>query len=60
MRFVVPILQDRSLFMVENYLHGAATNLLELPGRFINETVAWENCTEELCCRGKGFEKTFR
>jgi len=34
---VVPILEDSSLVMVENYRHGAGTNLLELPGGFINE-----------------------
>jgi len=34
---VVPILDDSSLLMVENYRHGAGTNLLELPGGFINE-----------------------
>jgi ADP-ribose pyrophosphatase len=34
---VVPILADSSLLMVENYRHGAGTNLLELPGGFINE-----------------------
>jgi len=34
---VVPILEDSSLVMVENYRHGADTNLLELPGGFINE-----------------------
>ena len=34
---VVPILEDRSLLMVENYRHGAGTNLLELPGGLIDE-----------------------
>jgi ADP-ribose pyrophosphatase len=34
---VLPILQDRTLLMVENYRHDAGTNLLELPGRFINK-----------------------
>lgn len=34
---VVPILEDTSLLMVENYRHGAGKNLLELPGGFINE-----------------------
>jgi ADP-ribose pyrophosphatase len=34
---VVPILEDSSLLMVENYRHGAGTNLLELPGGLINE-----------------------
>jgi ADP-ribose pyrophosphatase len=34
---VVPILQDSSLLLVENYRHGAGTNLLELPGGFIDE-----------------------
>jgi ADP-ribose pyrophosphatase len=34
---VLPILQDSSLLMVENYRHGAGINLLELPGGFINE-----------------------
>lgn len=34
---VVPILEDGSLLMVENYRHGAGTNLLELPGGFINK-----------------------
>ena len=34
---VVPILQDNSLLMVENYRHGVGTNLLELPGGFITE-----------------------
>ena len=29
---VVPIFTDGSLLMVENYRHGARTNLLELPG----------------------------
>jgi ADP-ribose pyrophosphatase len=33
---VVPILEDSSLVMVEIYRHGAGTNLLELPGGFIN------------------------
>jgi ADP-ribose pyrophosphatase len=60
---VVPILQDNSLLMVKNYRHGAGRNLLELPWGFINENelhIAWENYTEELCCCGKRFEKTFR
>jgi len=34
---VVPILDNGSLLMVENYRHGVGTNLLELPGGFINE-----------------------
>ena len=34
------ILEDRSLLMVENYRHGVGTNLLELPGGFINENEA--------------------
>lgn len=33
---VVPIFADGSLLMVENYRHGARTNLLELPGGLIN------------------------
>ena len=37
---VVPILEDSSLIMVENYRHGADRNLLELPGGFINENEA--------------------
>jgi 8-oxo-dGTP pyrophosphatase MutT (NUDIX family) len=37
---VVPILEDCSLIMVENYRHGADKNLLELPGGFINENEA--------------------
>ena len=37
---VVPILEDRSLLMVENYRHGVGTSLLELPGGFINENEA--------------------
>jgi ADP-ribose pyrophosphatase len=34
---VVPIFKDSSLLMVENYRHGTRTNLLELPGGFINQ-----------------------
>jgi ADP-ribose pyrophosphatase len=34
---VVPIYKDDSLLMVENYRHGVGTDLLELPGGFINE-----------------------
>jgi len=37
---VVPILEDSSLLMVENYRHGVGTSLLELPGGFINENEA--------------------
>ncbi len=37
---VVPILEDSSLLMVENYRHGVSTSLLELPGGFINENEA--------------------
>jgi 8-oxo-dGTP pyrophosphatase MutT (NUDIX family) len=34
---VVPIYPDGSLLMVENYRHGVGTDLLELPGGFINK-----------------------
>jgi 8-oxo-dGTP pyrophosphatase MutT (NUDIX family) len=34
---VVPILEDSSLLMVENYRNRAGKNLLELPGGFIDE-----------------------
>jgi ADP-ribose pyrophosphatase len=34
---VLTILQNSSLLMVENYRHGAGTNLLELPGGFIHK-----------------------
>ena len=37
---VVPILEDSSLLMVENYRHGVGTSILELPGGFINENEA--------------------
>ena len=33
---IVPIFKDGSLLMVENYRHGARTNLLELPGGLID------------------------
>jgi hypothetical protein len=33
---IVPIFKDGSILMVENYRHGARTNLLELPGGLIN------------------------
>ena len=33
---VVPIFEDGSLLMVENYRHAVSTNLLELPGGLIN------------------------
>ena len=33
---IIPIFKDGSLLMVENYRHGARTNLLELPGGLIN------------------------
>ena len=36
----VPILEDSSLLMVENYRLGVGTSLLELPGGFINENEA--------------------
>lgn len=32
---IVPIFEDRSLLMVENYRHGIAANILELPGGLI-------------------------
>jgi ADP-ribose pyrophosphatase len=34
---VVPVYENRSLLMVENYRHGVGTSLLELPGGFINK-----------------------
>jgi ADP-ribose pyrophosphatase len=34
---IVPVYENRSLLMVENYRHGAGTSLLELPGGFINK-----------------------
>ena len=34
---VIPLFKDGSLLMVENYRHGVGTNLLELPGGFIDE-----------------------
>jgi ADP-ribose pyrophosphatase len=34
---IVPIFQDGSLLMVENYRHAVSTNLLELPGGLIRE-----------------------
>ena len=34
---VIPLFKDGSLLMVENYRHGVGTNLLELPGGFINK-----------------------
>jgi len=34
---IVPIFEDRSMLMIQNYRHGAGTILLELPGGFINE-----------------------
>ncbi|SRR2546427_6535910 len=37
---VVPILEDSSLLMVENYRHGVGSSLLESPGGFINENEA--------------------
>jgi ADP-ribose pyrophosphatase len=46
---VVPIYKDGSLLMVENYRHGVGTDLLELPGGFINENeVALEAASREL------------
>ena len=33
---IVPIFNDGSLLMVENYRHGVGQQLLELPGGFIN------------------------
>jgi 8-oxo-dGTP pyrophosphatase MutT (NUDIX family) len=33
--FVIPLF--KSLLMVENYRHGVGTDLVELPGGFINE-----------------------
>jgi ADP-ribose pyrophosphatase len=32
---IIPIYEDGSLLMVENYRHGVSTNLLELPGGLI-------------------------
>lgn len=37
---IVPIFDDMSLLMIENHRHGADTNLLELPGGFINKNEA--------------------
>jgi ADP-ribose pyrophosphatase len=34
---MVPIFEDRSMLIIQNYRHGAGTILLELPGGFINE-----------------------
>ena len=34
---IVPVFENGKLLMVENYRHGAGTDLLELPGGFINE-----------------------
>ena len=34
---IVPIFEDRSMLMIQNYRHGAGTILLELPGGFIKE-----------------------
>jgi ADP-ribose diphosphatase len=34
---VVPIYEDGSLLMVENYRHAVSTNLLELPGGLVRE-----------------------
>lgn len=36
---VVPIFEDGSLLMVENYRHAVSTNLLELPGGLIREDI---------------------
>ncbi|MEP6576663.1 MAG: NUDIX hydrolase [Nitrososphaerota archaeon] len=33
---IVPIFNDGSLLMVENYRHGVGQQILELPGGFIN------------------------
>jgi ADP-ribose diphosphatase len=34
---VIPLFKDGSLLMVDNYRHGVGTDLLELPGGFIDE-----------------------
>jgi ADP-ribose pyrophosphatase len=34
---ILPIFEDGSLLMVENYRHGVSTNLLDLPGGVIRE-----------------------
>ena len=34
---VIPLFKDGSLLMVKNYRHGVGTDLLELPGGFIDE-----------------------
>ncbi|MGA9153198.1 MAG: NUDIX domain-containing protein [Candidatus Nitrosopolaris sp.] len=84
---VIPLFKDGSLLMVENYRHGVGTDLLELPGGFINEVplgaarrelieetgytcdrgssklvlhMAWEDRTEEFCCRSYWFKETFQ
>ena len=45
----VPIFEDRSILMIQNYRHGAGTILLELPGGFINENeVASDAARREL------------
>lgn len=33
---IIPLFKDGSILMVENYRHGARTNLLELPGGLID------------------------
>jgi ADP-ribose pyrophosphatase len=44
---IVPIFQDGSLLMVENYRHAVSTNLLELPGGLIRENGEGEELEQE-------------
>src|SRR5262245_26983910 len=50
---IVPIFEDGSLLMVENYRHGPRTNLLELPGVFIDE-----NEEPSIAAKRELFEET--
>ena len=47
---IVPIFEDGSLLMIENYRHAVSTNLLELPGGLIrgNEEEAYDTAKKEL------------
>jgi 8-oxo-dGTP pyrophosphatase MutT (NUDIX family) len=46
---VIPLFKAGPLIMVENYRHGVSTDVLELPGGFINENeVCFDVARREL------------
>ena len=52
---IVPIFQDGSLLMVENYRYAIHSNLLELPGGFINQNEKAANAAKRELLEETGY-----